>query len=133
MIDLHSHFRDEASIDIEVDGLRIAYELAGEGPTVVAWGAPGTGRSSDPPESFRLPDYADCLADFVDGLAGAYAGWSGSLVDVTIAVVARRIAGTGGDSDERGRTCASEYDAGATRRDGPSAPRLRRPAAHPGS
>jgi pimeloyl-ACP methyl ester carboxylesterase len=36
--------------------------------TVVAWDAPGFGRSSDPPETFRLPDYADCLAAFVDAL-----------------------------------------------------------------
>lgn len=124
---------------IEVGGLRIAYERAGEGPlvvllhgfvgdgrstfqrqiddladefTVVAWDGPGAGRSADPPASFRLPDYADCLADFVDTiglgrphvaglsfggalalelyrrrprmprtlvLAGAYAGWAGSL------------------------------------------------------
>lgn len=79
---------------LEVEGLRIAYERAGEGPpivllhgfvgdsrewrrqidglsdefTVVAWYAPGSGRSSDPPESFRMPDYADCLAGFVDAL-----------------------------------------------------------------
>ena len=124
---------------VDVDGLRIAYERAGEGPplvlvhgyvgdgrstwrrqldelsdefTVVAWDAPGMGGSSDPPESFRLPDYADCLAGFVQALglerphvaglsfggglalelygrhpqipaslvlAGAYAGWAGSL------------------------------------------------------
>jgi pimeloyl-ACP methyl ester carboxylesterase len=124
---------------LEVEGLRIAYERAGEGSpvvllhgyvgdgratwrrqiaelsdefTVVAWDAPGSGRSSDPPESFSLPDYADCLAGFVDALglgrahvaglsfggglalelfrrhpaipmslvlAGAYAGWAGSL------------------------------------------------------
>jgi pimeloyl-ACP methyl ester carboxylesterase len=125
--------------ELEIEGLRIAYERAGEGPpllllhgyvgdsrgtwrrqldelsdefTVVAWDAPGMGRSSDPPESFRLPDYADCLAGFSDALglgrphmaglsfggglalelyrrhpaipmslvlAGAYAGWAGSL------------------------------------------------------
>jgi len=79
---------------IEVKGLRIAYQRAGEGPplvllhgglsdrrewrrqleelsdefTVVAWDAPGCGQSSDPPETFRLPEYADCLAAFVDAL-----------------------------------------------------------------
>jgi pimeloyl-ACP methyl ester carboxylesterase len=80
---------------IEVDGLQIAYERAGGGPplvllhgyvgdgattwrrqleelsdefTVVAWDAPGAGRSSDPPVSFRLTAYADCLAGFVDRL-----------------------------------------------------------------
>ena len=124
--------------ELEVQGLRIAYERAGDGPplilvhgfvgdsrewrrqldglsdefTVVAWDAPGSGRSSDPPPSFRMPDYADSLAAFVDALglvrphvaglsfggalalelyrrhranprslvlAGAYAGWAGSL------------------------------------------------------
>jgi pimeloyl-ACP methyl ester carboxylesterase len=80
---------------VEIKGLRIAYERAGEGPpllllqgfvgdarstwrrqiddlsddfTVVAWDVPGAGRSSDPPDSFTLPDYADCLAGFVDAL-----------------------------------------------------------------
>jgi pimeloyl-ACP methyl ester carboxylesterase len=81
--------------EIEVDGLRIAYERAGSGPpllflngyvgdgpttwrrqiegladqfTVVAWDAPGVGGSSDPPESFGMAGYADCLAGFIDGL-----------------------------------------------------------------
>jgi pimeloyl-ACP methyl ester carboxylesterase len=36
--------------------------------TVVAWDAPGYGGSSDPPEAFRLSDFADCLAAFVDAL-----------------------------------------------------------------
>jgi pimeloyl-ACP methyl ester carboxylesterase len=80
---------------VEVDGLGIAYERTGQGPpvillhgfvgdgpgtwrfqldalsdefTVVAWDAPGAGHSDDPPESFRLPDYADCLAGFVAAL-----------------------------------------------------------------
>lgn len=83
---------DGALGQIEVDGLRIAFQRRGEGPslvllhgglsdgrewrrqlddlsdafTVVAWDAPGCGRSSDPPETFRLPDYADCLAAFID-------------------------------------------------------------------
>ena len=84
---------------IEVDGLRIAYERAGAGPplvllhgyvgdgpttwrrqleglcdqfTVVAWDAPGAGGSSDPPESFGMAGYADCLADSSTG-----SGWKG--------------------------------------------------------
>jgi pimeloyl-ACP methyl ester carboxylesterase len=87
---------------VEVGRLRIAYRRAGEGPalvllhgglgdsrewgrqldgladefTVVAWDAPGCGGSSDPPETFRLPDYADCLAGFVQalGLARPHVG-----------------------------------------------------------
>lgn len=80
--------------EIEVGGLRIAFERQGTGPplvllhgfvgdsrewrrqvddlseefTVVAWDAPGAGRSSDPPETFRLADYADRLAAFIDAL-----------------------------------------------------------------
>ncbi|HXV57366.1 MAG TPA: alpha/beta fold hydrolase [Gaiellaceae bacterium] len=76
---------------VEVDGLRIAYERAGEGPpvvflhgyvgdglrtwrrqlealsdehTVVAWDAPGAGGSSNPPGTFGLGGYADVLAGF---------------------------------------------------------------------
>lgn len=125
--------------------MRIAYERAGQGPplvlvhgfvgdgrstwasqidalsdefTVVAWDGPGAGRSADPPEWFRLQDFADCLADFVAALglrrphiaglsfggamilelyrrhptvprtltlAGAYAGWAGSLPPEAVA------------------------------------------------
>ena len=36
--------------------------------TVVAWDAPGCGSSSDAPDTFRLPDYADCLAGLVEVL-----------------------------------------------------------------
>jgi pimeloyl-ACP methyl ester carboxylesterase len=81
---------------VEFDGFRIAYERAGSGPalvllhgyvgdgpttwrpqldalsdefTVVAWDAPGAGRSTDPPERFGLDDYADCLAGFLKRLS----------------------------------------------------------------
>jgi pimeloyl-ACP methyl ester carboxylesterase len=80
---------------VEVDGLQIAYERVGSGPalvllhgyvgdgpttwrrqldvlsdecTVVAWDAPGAGRSTDPPERFDLDAYADCLAGFLEKL-----------------------------------------------------------------
>ena len=124
--------------ELQVSGLRVAYELEGEGPplvllhgavsdarvwrrqiealagefTVVAWDAPGAGRSADPPEGFGLADWADALAELLGALAlgpahvlglsfggslalahydrhpsqvtslilaGAYAGWKGSL------------------------------------------------------
>ena len=79
---------------VDVGGMTVAYERRGEGPalvlihgglidhrewdaqldglsgtfTVIAWDAPGCGASSDPPESFRMPDYADVLAGLVDRL-----------------------------------------------------------------
>jgi len=124
---------------VPVDGHRLAVTRAGNGPAlvllggfvgdgqvtwrsqietlsdsyaVITWDPPGAGGSSDVPESFRLPDYADCLAGLLSTLeleqvviaglsfggalaieffhrhramvrglflAGAYAGWSGSL------------------------------------------------------
>jgi pimeloyl-ACP methyl ester carboxylesterase len=36
--------------------------------TVVAWDAPGCGRSFDPPEDFGLEGFADCLAEFIEAL-----------------------------------------------------------------
>src|SRR5918997_215982 len=80
---------------VEVGGLTIAYECAGTGPpvalahgfvgdarstwdsqiegladqfTVIAWDAPGAGRTSNPPEGFGMDDYADCLAAFLRAL-----------------------------------------------------------------
>jgi pimeloyl-ACP methyl ester carboxylesterase len=76
---------------VEVNGLRIAFQEAGAGPplvllhgalsdgrvwqpqldaladefSLVAWDAPGCGQSEDPPESFRLPEYADAVAGLV--------------------------------------------------------------------
>jgi pimeloyl-ACP methyl ester carboxylesterase len=46
---------------IEADGL-------GDDFTVVALDAPGAGRSGDPPESFGMAGYADCLAGLVERL-----------------------------------------------------------------
>jgi len=74
--------------EIQVSDLRIAYRQAGTGPplvllhggmedsrawtsqldgladeyTVFAWDAPGCGHSTDVPEAWRLPDFADALA-----------------------------------------------------------------------
>jgi hypothetical protein len=93
---------------VDVGGLRVAYRRAGEGQplvllhgwpsdsrewrrqldglsdefTVAAWDAPGAGRSSDPPETFRLRHWADRLAGFIQvlGLAPARAAglsWGG--------------------------------------------------------
>jgi pimeloyl-ACP methyl ester carboxylesterase len=79
----------------EANGLEIAYERVGEGPslvfahgaasdsrlwrpqlaaladefTVVAWDEPGAGRSSDVPPGFGLADYASCLAALIEALA----------------------------------------------------------------
>jgi pimeloyl-ACP methyl ester carboxylesterase len=127
-----------ALLSADVEGLRITYRRAGTGPplvllhgawmdsrawwhqlaslsdefSVIAWDAPGFGGSQDPPETFRLPDYAEVLAGLIRALglghphvlglsfggglalelyrrhpdlaatlllAGAYAGWAGSL------------------------------------------------------
>jgi|SRR5438309_257005 len=77
-----------------VGGLRIAYRERGQGPPLVllhgaisdsriwrwqlegladefrvlAWDAPGCGQSTDPPASWRLPEYADCAAAWLDAL-----------------------------------------------------------------
>jgi pimeloyl-ACP methyl ester carboxylesterase len=79
---------------IDVAGLRIGFRRAGRGPglvllhgaysdsrlwqrqldqlsdefTVVAWDAPGCGRSADPPPGFDGAALAGCLAAFIDGL-----------------------------------------------------------------
>jgi len=76
---------------VEVAGLEIAFERAGDGPPLVllhgiladsrswrpqlaalsddfeliAWDAPGAGRSSDPAAPFGMADWADCLAAFL--------------------------------------------------------------------
>ena len=85
------HVTEDAVV---VDGLRIAFRRAGDGPplvllhgiygdsrywlpqleelsdrhTVVAWDAPGAGNSDDPPESYTFAEYADCLAGLLRAL-----------------------------------------------------------------
>lgn len=92
----------------DIRGLSIAYERAGSGPplvllhgfaldsrswwpqlesltddfTVLAWDAPGAGKSSDPHEEFGTSDWADCLAGLLDaaGVAQAHVvglSWGG--------------------------------------------------------
>ena len=78
-----------------VKGISIAFQQAGTGPalvllhggantnskmwkpqvkslsenfTVIAWDAPGAGRSDDPPENFKINDWADYLATFLDSV-----------------------------------------------------------------
>ena len=102
---LHGVLQDSRAWRPQFTGLRDEFK-------VVAWDAPGCGRSADPPETWRFSDYADCLAGLISALglvdpiiggvswggtlaieylhrhpegasalvlAGAYAGWAGSL------------------------------------------------------
>ena len=108
---LHGYVGDRRTWGPQLEDLADEY-------TVVAWDGPGSGRSTDPPESFTLADFADALAAFIDVvglerphvvglsfggglalelyrrhpqlprtlvLAGAYAGWRGSLPDDVVA------------------------------------------------
>lgn len=78
----------------KANGFSVAYQRAGHGPalvllhgfthdsrvwspqleslsarfTVVAWDAPGAGQSPDPPDTFSIGDWADCLASFLDAV-----------------------------------------------------------------
>jgi pimeloyl-ACP methyl ester carboxylesterase len=58
---LHGGASDSREWRRQIDGLADAF-------TVVAWDAPGCGGSADPPETFSLADYADCLAGLLDSL-----------------------------------------------------------------
>jgi len=88
------HDRIETMLRTKVNGLSIAYKRMGNGPalillhgftqdsrvwrpqleslsgkfTVIAWDAPGAGQSSDPPLTFEIGDWADCLSEFLDSL-----------------------------------------------------------------
>ena len=59
---LHGGMDDSRSWRWQVDGLSDEFR-------VLAWDAPGCGQSSDPPESWRMPEYADCLKAWLDAVA----------------------------------------------------------------
>ena len=61
LILLHGGLCDSRVWHRQIDDLSDAF-------TVVAWDAPGCGASSDPPESFRLPDYAELLHRVIHAL-----------------------------------------------------------------
>lgn len=94
----------------EINGLTVSYQRTGDGPaclllhgfshdsrvwrpqleslsdqfTVIAWDAPGAGQSPDPPGTYGIEDWADCLAVFLDdvGVQGAHVvglSWGGLL------------------------------------------------------
>src|SRR5215472_4786231 len=96
--------------EIRLDGISVAYAQAGDGPplvllhgflcdarcwrpqladlssyfTVIAWDAPGAGRSTDPPDTFTLADWSRCLEQFLNvlGLERPYLlglSWGGVL------------------------------------------------------
>ena len=58
---LHGGMEDSRSWVRQLNGLSDAF-------TVLAWDAPGCGRSIDVPESWRLPDFADALAAWLRAL-----------------------------------------------------------------
>jgi pimeloyl-ACP methyl ester carboxylesterase len=84
----------DTTLRTDANGLSVAYERTGYGPalvllhgfthdarvwrhqldgladafTVIAWDAPGAGQSPDPPESFEIGDWAECLAGFLDAM-----------------------------------------------------------------
>ena len=99
---------------LRANGLEIAYRRAGAGPplvmlhgaasdgriwgpqldalaselTVVAWDQPGAGGSSDPPDDFGLPAFADAAAALLDMLALGPAHVAGLSWGGTVALVA---------------------------------------------
>ena len=61
MVLLHGYVGDRRMWRSQLDDISDEF-------TVVAWDAPGSGGSSDPPEEFPLSAFADCLAAFIDAL-----------------------------------------------------------------
>jgi pimeloyl-ACP methyl ester carboxylesterase len=130
---LHGFFGDTRVWRPQLDDLSDEFE-------VIAWDSPGCGGSSDPPETFRMADYASCLAAFLKAiglerphvlglsfgstlalelyrqhpgiprtlvLAGAYAGWTGSL---PADVVKKRLAQTIPDLDLPADEVVAKYN-----------------------
>ena len=58
---MHGIGADASAWRTQLDGLSDAFD-------VIAWDAPGYGRSSDPPYDWSMAEYADVLAGFLDGL-----------------------------------------------------------------
>jgi pimeloyl-ACP methyl ester carboxylesterase len=90
---LNNIYAQQNSVHIvNIKGLSIAYRKEGNGPalvllhgftqdsriwklqieflskyfTVIAWDAPGSGQSADPPDNFDISGWADCLAGLLD-------------------------------------------------------------------
>jgi pimeloyl-ACP methyl ester carboxylesterase len=66
--------------------------------TVVAWDAPGAGVSSDPPGSFTITDWAECLAGFLDqiGITRAHIvglSWGGAVAQEFYRLYPKRVLG----------------------------------------
>src|SRR5689334_498511 len=93
-----------------VNGIAVAYQMTGSGPglvllhgftqdsrvwkpqietlsedfTIIAWDAPGAGQSGDPPENFKIGNWAQSLAELLDSADMKYAhilglSWGGLL------------------------------------------------------
>jgi pimeloyl-ACP methyl ester carboxylesterase len=58
---LHGGLSDHREWRRQLDGLADTF-------TLLAWDAPGCGGSTDPPDHYRMPDYADRLCDFIEAL-----------------------------------------------------------------
>jgi pimeloyl-ACP methyl ester carboxylesterase len=58
---LHGFFGDSRVWRAQLDDLSDEF-------TVIAWDTPGCGQSADPPDTFRMRQYAECLAAFIQAL-----------------------------------------------------------------